>query len=234
MKKLTTILCSNYNSKKWINNYLKYLNEQTLKCFDVIFVDANSTDDSLNIIKNHKFRDGISTKIFEHKSRISIYDAWNEAILSADTPYVINYNTDDCLFPNALLINEQYAEAKPSIDVFYSPCLISSDENHLSIKGIHFWENYSHSNLLNRCFIGPFPYLKRSSIIEDGLFNPKYTISGDYEMWLRMSKKGRSFYRIPEVFGCYFENPLGNSTKQSDNRLKIHLAQDYEIRNLYK
>lgn len=234
MSSMTTILCSNYNSKEWINSYLDYLNKQIIKEFDVIFVDANSTDGSLDVIKNYNFRPGINKKIIEHNVRIPIYEAWNEAILNATTPYVMNYNTDDCLYPTALMVCQSYAMMNPSVDVFYSPCLVSSDKDHKAISNIYLWREYSHESLLQGCFMGPYPYLKRSSVIEDGLFNPKYTISGDYEMWLRMSKKGRSFYKIPEVLGCYFNNPVGMSTSKDQERVKNHWMQDAEIRFIHK
>lgn len=231
---MTTILCSNYNSDQWIDNYLNYVNRQLIRNFDIIFVDANSSDGSLSKIKNFKFRDGINKLIIENENKIPIYEAWNQAILLSKTPYVINYNTDDCLYPTALLTFQSYASIRKDVDVFYSPCLISSDKDHKSISSMYLWKDYKkHSDLLSGCFMGPFPYLKKSSIIEDGLFNPKYTISGDYEMWLRMSKKGRSFYKISEIIGCYYYNPSGASTKDDEARWKEHFAQDAEIKKLY-
>lgn len=234
MTSMTTILCSTYNSNEWIDNYLNYVNNQFVKEFDIIFVDADSTDGSLDKIRNFKFREGINKKIILNSSRIAIYEAWNQAIMAANTPYVINYNTDDCLYPTALLNFQIYASIHKDVDIFYSPCFISSDKDHKSISNIYLWREYSHEDLLRGCFMGPFPYLKRQSIIEDGLFNPKYTISGDYEMWLRMSKKGRSFHRIPEVVGCYFHNPVGMSTRNDQERLQNHMAQDAEIRRYYQ
>ena len=49
-----SILCSNYNSSKWIDGYLKSINNQLLDCFEIIFVDANSTDNSLKTIKSFR------------------------------------------------------------------------------------------------------------------------------------------------------------------------------------
>jgi glycosyltransferase involved in cell wall biosynthesis len=231
---MTTILCSTYNSNEWIDNYLNYVNSQFVKEFDIIFVDANSSDGSLGKIKNYNFRDGIKKTIIENSSKIPIYEAWNQAVLAAKTPYVINYNTDDCLYPTAILNFQIYASINSNVDIFYSPCFISKDKDHKNISNIYLWRDYTHEELLKGCFLGPFPYVKRQTLIDDGLFNPKYTISGDYEMWLRMSKKGRSFLKIPEVNGCYFHNPIGTSTKNDEARWKEHLRQDFEIRNLHK
>ena len=74
-----SVICSNYNSSKWIDSYLDSLNNQFLREFEVIFVDANSTDSSVDKIINFEFREGISTLILPLKERISIYDAWNRA-----------------------------------------------------------------------------------------------------------------------------------------------------------
>lgn len=234
MNSMTTVLCSNYNSINFINNYLNYLNNQIIEHFDVIFVDSNSTDGSLEIIKNYQFRDGINKKIIKHENRVSIYQCWNDAILNASTPYVMNYNTDDCLYPTAILTNQTYAVMYPDVDVFYSPCFISHEKSHKKISNIYMWGDYSHESLLNGCFIGPYPYLKKSSVVADGLFNPKYTISGDYEMWLRMSSNKRKFLKIPEVFGCYFFNPTGRSTEGSEERIRTHQSEDSEIRLKYR
>lgn len=231
---MTTILCSNYNSSSYINNYLNYVNNQMLNNFDIVFVDANSNDGSLETIKNYNFRNGINKKIIEFKTKICLYEAWNEAILACSTPYVMNYNTDDCLYPTALLVKQSYALMHPSVDVFYSPCFVSSDKDHKNVIRTYMWSEYSHESLLRGCFIGPYPYLKKKTIVDQGLFDPRFTISGDYEMWLRLSKNKKSFFKIKEILGCYYQNPVGLSTENTEQRAITQSFQDFNIRNLHK
>ena len=226
-----TVLCSTYNSAKWIDGYLESLNKQLLQNFKVIFVDANSHDGSLDTIKQFSFREGILVDIIECDSKIPIYEAWNMAIEKADTPYVININTDDRLFPAGLTSYLTYAMAYPEIDVFYSSYMVAADAEHTQITGLRCSPAHNHKTLWNFCYCGPFPMLKRSSVVEDGLFNPKYTISGDYEMWLRMSKKGRNFLNVVEPLGIYFENPEGMSTNQA--HFDEIRRQDKELREIY-
>jgi len=226
-----TILCSTYNSAKWIDGYLESINNQFLQDFDIIFVDANSTDNSLETIKNYKFREGIEAQIIECDTRIPIYTAWNMAIERASTPYVINVNTDDRLFPAGLLMYLQYARRSPDADIVYGGYVIVSNAEHSQTAGLSTPPEHSHQTLLHGCYCGPFPLLKRSTIIEDGLFNPKYTISGDYEMWLRMSKKGRNFLRVAEPMGSYYWNPTGMSTDQT--HYEEHLRQNTEFRAIH-
>lgn len=227
-----TILCSNYNSAKWIDGYLRNINNQLLAEFDIIFVDANSTDGSLQTIKDVQFREGINKIIIESKDRINVYQAWNEAVQIAKTPYVLNLNTDDRLYPSGLLTYLTYAKIHPTVDIFYGSCVVCEDMDHQRITGISQWPEYSHETLLKMCIGGPFPMVKRSSLIEDGLFDPSFTISGDYEMWLRMSKKGREFFKVVEPVGSYYRNPEGISTNPSG--MPEHIKQDTLMREMYK
>ena len=66
------------------------------------------------------------------------------------------------------------------------------------------------------------------------MFDIKYTISGDYEMWCRMKSKGYTFMKLEEPLGVYFHNPTGVSTLQDGNRHAEQLRQDTVIRNTYK
>lgn len=228
-----TILCSTYNSAKWIDGYLDSINNQILAVFDIIFVDANSDDGSLETIKNFEFREGIDAKIIECSEKIPIYEAWNLAIKNSITPYVININTDDRLYPAGLITYLNYAQAHPYGDVFYSSYIICNNKEHTQIKGGYLAPNHTHKDLLKHCYIGPFPMLNKNTIVEDGLFNPEYTISGDYEMWLRMSKNNRKFVQVKEFLGTYFENPEGMSTNRESEHWQEHVRQDIEIRKKY-
>jgi glycosyltransferase involved in cell wall biosynthesis len=229
-----TVLCSTYNSAKWIDGYLESINNQFLEHFDIIFVDANSDDGSLDTIKNFEFREGINVNIIECSEKIPIYEAWNLAIQDCSTPYVINVNTDDRLFPAALITYINYAQAFPPGDVFYASYAQVEDAEHSKVTGTFLVPNPDHNLLLKHCYCGPFPLLKKETIIEDGLFNPDYTISGDYEMWLRMSKKGRNFFPVRESLGSYYYNPEGVSTNRESEHWQEHVRQDIEIRKLYR
>lgn len=231
---MISILASVYNSSAFLDNYLKYLNEQFLQEFEVVFVDAHSTDDSLNKIREFEFRDGINKVIIECGSRVSVYEAWNMAIKVSSYDYVMNYNTDDKLYKNALLTAATYCNLYPHIDVIYSNCHISSDPLHSQFVGWYLWADANvKANLLAGCCVGPFPVLKKSKVIECGMFNPLYTISGDYEMWNRMLSRGAKFYKMDEFLGVYYQNPKGVSTEPDPERHNQHVMQDMSIREIY-
>ena len=227
-----TILCSSYNSSRWIEGYCRAVNAQLLESFRLVFVDAASSDDSLRKFRAFPFRGGIETSVIECDTTIPIYQAWNMAIEASPTDYCMNINTDDRIYPAGLLSMLHYAAAFPEIDVLYSRCFVVADPDHRKIVNLFDWPEYSHEMLLKMCICGPFPLLKRSAVIAAGMFDPHYTIAGDYEMWLRMSKLGYSFRKVPETIGSFYFNPVGRCVDKSLEPEK--LRQEAAIKDKYQ
>ena len=230
---MITILCSVYNASDYLDKYLDSINSQTLQHFEVVFVDANSTDDSLPKIKNFTFREGISVQIMSASKRIGIYEAWNQAIKHSSNEYVMNYNCDDKIFPTSLHTYALYATIYPDVDVFYSNCFISPTPDHAPNSWYKWLDANVMKNLIDGCCVGPFPLLKKSTIVEAGMFNPEYIISGDYEMWCRLNSLGKTFLKIDEPIGVYYNNPEGVSTSVDRERQARHLEEDIKIRSTY-
>ena len=153
---MVTIICSNYNSAAWINGYCACLNSQLLENFNVTFVDAASTDNSLKSIEAFPFRKGININVIRAEHRISLYQAWNTAIEASETDYCMNVNTDDRLFPGALLTMTAYASREPDVDVFYSRCFVAEDPMHSRLTKFFEGPEYSFEVLQQGCYIGAF------------------------------------------------------------------------------
>lgn len=228
MKKIS-IICSNYNSDRWIEEYLNIVNNQTNKNFDIIFIDAKSTDNSLQKIKEFNFTHPINKKIIELNYKVGVYEAWNIGIKNCDTEYYMNYNTDDLLSLKAIEIYENYLVNFPFIDIFYGPCGFTDSRKADNFVGWGNWPEYSHEILLQYCLCGPFPLVKTKSAINAGLFNEFFVSSGDYEMWLRMSSKGYKFMKINETVGNFYTRPDSISANKETAQVE-----DYLIKKRYK
>lgn len=226
---MISVIVSVYNSEQYLAKYLEHVNQQFLQSFEIIFVDADSSDQSLKKIQDFKFRKDISVQILPQDSRITIYQAWNIAVRNSTQNYIVNWNTDDILFPSALETYQSYTQSLPEVDLFYGPCFLSKEQDINKISNIFMWPPYSHQELLNRCICGPFPLVKKSAIENVGYFSEDYVSSGDYEMWLKLSKNNYTFKRIPEIVGCFLDRP------NSVSRKKIQLAQqeDRKMQKLY-
>ena len=58
-----SVLIRSFNESKWISRCLKKLDQQTIKPYEIVVVDNNSNDGTLEIIKNAKQR----IKYFQYK-----------------------------------------------------------------------------------------------------------------------------------------------------------------------
>ncbi len=225
-----SVICSVYNAAKWLDVYLNSVNNQLQEDYEILFIDANSTDSSVDMIEKFNFRKGISVKTIRNSERISIYKAWNIGVNNASNKYIMNWNTDDLLYPSAIKTYSEYANKYPEVDLFYSPCCIINSQNYDSIIGLRNWPDHSHELLLKFCYCGPFPLVKKSCIESVGYFNEKYKSSGDYDMWLKLSKAGFKFKKIPDIIGSFYQRDDSVSVRG----LEMAQAEDKEIQNNYR
>ena len=209
-----TVICSVFNGEDYLNKYFLSIEQQKLENFELIFVDACSTDRSRSMMARYNPRAGIKKKLIECDVRLGIYQAWNKAIESSSGSWIINYNCDDYLFPEALLILQGVAERDLEHGLVYSPCFISSSPSHETIQGYSNWRNANEDGSLEAgCCCGPFPLVHRQCYEEHGLFDEKFMYSGDYEMWCRLHSAGVRMLKIETPLGTYFRNPKGLSTR---------------------
>ena len=225
-----TLICSNYNSDKWINEYLEYVNNQIFKEFDIIFIDANSTDQSLEKIKNYKFDSKINKKIIQSDRRIGLYEAWNIAIRNCNTEYVMNYNTDDMLFTYALETYEKWILKDPDADIIFGPYGMVKTRNINNLSSLAKWPDYSHDTLMYEYMCGPFPLIKKKVFDKIGHFDESFISAGDYEMVAKMSKLKYKFKKITQCIGCFYDrnDSVSNRNKELSNSEIIRIQQKYK------
>ena len=233
-----TVYCSTYNSLRFIDGYLDNINSQIHEEFELLFIDAGSDDGSFEKIQQFSFRDNVRVKIYQPSGFPSVYEAWNYGVDKACAPYVMNFNTDDRLSPFALATYHSYIKKFPDVDLFYGVHNfvgeIGGDPLPIGVQWATLTDQLlsdSEAKLMaaiNPC--GPFPLVKRESLLKAGEFDKKYFSSADYDMWYRMFSMGMKFKRIPEAIGDYYYRP--DSISQS--RLTECEIHDKEIQNKYK
>ena len=97
---IISVVCVNLNGGKYLNKLLESLKSQSIyDDITLIFVDGGSTDNSLEIIKNHNG----SKKIIENINEKHFVESYNLGFKESITPYIIQICSDDYLIDNNYL-----------------------------------------------------------------------------------------------------------------------------------
>ena len=78
-----------YNMEKYIERSLLSIINQSFKNFEIIAVNDNSNDQTINIIQRLKSKDN-RIKIINHNKNLGVYASRVEAILYSKGEYIIN------------------------------------------------------------------------------------------------------------------------------------------------
>ncbi len=104
------------------------------------------------------------------------------------------------------------------------------DDNELGYEKENLEIDESCSCGCESCMAGPDPLWRKSFHLFGGLFDyQNFSIIGDWEMWIRMSRMGLKFKLIPHVLCIYVdhENTVSNSSSEKLREQQIRLKQKY-------
>lgn len=217
MMKLSIITVC-YNSEKCIEKTIESVMHQSFKPYEYIFVDGNSCDGTLEIIKSNSIKleaMGISVQIVSENDK-GIYDAMNKGVLLARGEWLCFLNTGDVFVENRVLENVFLHNNIYRCDVMYGDS-VTPNGKLFSTKGpwmLPYKKPFYHQ----AAFI-------RTEIQRQYLFNLEYKICADYDSFLRMYVNNCTFKRIKYIIAKADEEGI---SKNPRNRVNI-IQEDLEI-----
>ena len=107
------ILC--YNSEIYLKNLFSMFKAQTMKNYELIFIDDGSKDNTTSLINNQKAKDK-RIKLITLEKNTGAGNARNVGLKSAIGEYVIFLDSDDIFYPNLLKTSYEIA-SKYDIDI---------------------------------------------------------------------------------------------------------------------
>ena len=110
-----TLITVTYNSEKYLAHCIDSVQNQTYKNIEHIIVDGNSTDNTINIIKDYGA--GISKWISEPDK--GMYDAINKGIAMATGDVIGVLNSDDMLYSEDIIENIAKTFDEQQVDSVY-------------------------------------------------------------------------------------------------------------------
>ena len=143
-----SIITATFNSEKFIMSNLNSIINQSYKNFEHIIIDNKSTDQTIDIIKNH----GKNLKIISENDK-GIYDAFNKGIELASGEIISILNSDDFFADEKILEEVINVFEENKVDIVYGN-LKYVKRNNLN-KIVRYWK--SNPYILNNFKVGWAP-----------------------------------------------------------------------------
>lgn len=215
--KISIITCC-FNSFKTIDKTLESIKKQTYKNYELIIIDGESTDETLNIINNYK--DIISILISEADK--GVYDAMNKGIKLATGDVLGFLNSDDFYFHDNVLKDIAASFQEEKIDVSYGNMYYVERDN-ISKKVRKWISGEFTSNYLKNGWIPGHPtfYVKKNIYDKVGGFNLTFKLAADYELMLKILSiknlkiKYFNSYQVVMRLGGMTSKNIANRIKQN-------------------
>ena len=222
---LVSIVMNCYNGESFIHESVRSILDQTYKNFEVIFWDNQSSDKSADIYKSFKDE---RLKYYYAKKHTSLYEARNLAISKCRGEFISFLDTDDIWVNDKLLLQIKKFKNK-KVGLVYSNYFTLNQTT--GIKKIVYKkklpEGIVFNELLNDYFIGINTVILRRSIIlrEKKIFNNKFNIIGDFDLFMRLSKKiyFASINKPIVIYRVHSKNFSKNNYKMYIKELKFWL-----------
>ena len=212
---IISVILPTRNSQKYIHQTLNSIFNQTYSNFEIIIIDDDSQDDTLDII--HKYNDE-RIRIIQGPGK-GLAAALNVGIRNARGKYLARIDADDIAMPKRFEKQVDFLERHDDISMVgsYQQHFWKSTWMHCPqtdpdiIKTVLlFFCDLCHSTLM----------LRKDDFIIHNFFYPENSLQEDYELWLSIINTLR-ISNIPEVLGLY--RVSGESiTNEKDKDLTLY------------
>jgi glycosyltransferase involved in cell wall biosynthesis len=192
-----SIIIPAYNCENTIQKTVKSVLNQTLADFELIIINDDSQDSTLNIIS--KIADS-RIKIFSY-SHAGGNVSRNRGIKHSVGEFVSFLDADDLWTPDKLMSQYKALQENSEAAVAYSWTDYIDENGEFLLFGTHFTANGDvYENLLVTNFLenGSNPLIRREALIELNGFDESLVAAQDWDMWLRLARKF-NFVAVPSV-----------------------------------
>ena len=189
-----------YNRHEYIRECMDSILAQTFTDFEVVIVDDGSTDDTCEIIESYH-----DPRIRLIRNKHDYIDSCNRAMYEAHGKYVARMDSDDIMMPDRLLLQYNYMEAHPEVDIlggnreFFG--VLDDGDN----SDIPYSDTVTPQMLLQQCCMShPTVMMRRDKIVGNNLrYRSESIYAEDYLLWVCATIAGLTIKNLPDVLVKY-------------------------------
>lgn len=207
---LVSIVIPAYNNENTIIATLESIRNQSYKNIEIIIIDDNSKDKTLQLVTEQQKKDN-RIKIYHNSTNLGMIGNWNKCIQMSNGEFVKLVCADDLLDKNEIEKETEAMILNPTVN------LVESDTRLIDINGrkIGSFKRYHKSGLVkgkkiartsiiwNNFFGAPVNNLIRKSVLDKtGYFDEQFTYILDFDMWMKIACTG-DVYIIHELLNSF-------------------------------
>lgn len=216
-----SVVIPTHNRLDGLASAIYSLSQQTILPHEVIVIDDGS-DQAVPALIFQEFSPSVRTVLLRNEAPKGANQARNRGVLSATGDYIAFLDDDDTFKPKKIELLKKAAQENPNVDLIYHPAHIHMVNEGVSYfskpkrfqKGEEIFRRLLVSNLIGGT---PMVTVKRSALLDVGLFDEDMPALEDYELWIRLAKHNRIFYFLDESLTNYAQKTKSSSiTKNSE------------------
>lgn len=225
MHYLVSIITPSYNSKKFISQTIESVQAQTYQNWEMIIVDDNSSDDSINIIESYISTDK-RIKLIKLKKNSGAAVARNKAIQIALGQYIAFLDSDDLWLPEKLEQQITFMK-KNKIDFSFTAYELINENGkplNISVDSKQVGSFSYHDMLRKKATLGCSTVILWRSAFSD-LNMPLLRTGQDYALWLKLLKSGKKAFIVSTILTKYRITPNSisrNKVKKAKRQWQIY------------
>lgn len=225
-KILVSVIVLTFNSAEYIGRCLKYLCKQKEKSFEVIVVDAGSSDNTVNIIKSYTEKLNIK---FVLALNTNMGQARNVGIKKSVGEYVCFCDSDDYFFPNKIFDQLNLLKNNKLFDATYYNAFhfrFISSEKYLKSRGYVPSKNLLAELIKNQCInINSLMIKKRGSNGKIVLFpnNKSGKYAEDWQYLLNLCINNYNFFYTDKPLSAVEERTNSHTSEKIQYLMKYHI-----------
>lgn len=209
-----------YNAEKTIADTIDSITKQAFDDFECIFIDGNSTDRTCEIIRNFSNRfsqKGVQWRLLSEPDK-GIYDAMNKGAKMAKGDWITFMNADDKYYDKYAL-QSVFKYDLNGADVVYGNTYFNKTQN----PGIE--KAKAANTITHHLPFCPQAAFVRTDVQKQLMFDCAFSISADYDFFLRCYLKKLRFLQLNETIAVFNWGGASNNnladTYRQDTLVKI-------------
>ena len=210
-----------YNRAHMVTEAIDSVLKQSFKDFELIVVDNYSSDNTESVVKSYNDK---RIRYFKHQNNGFIGVNRNYGIKKSRGEYIAFLDDDDLWLPKKLEKQVELLDSNKELGLVYSDTYIMDSNGNLRentyFRRIKPARGNAFNELLQDNFIPMLTVvIRREMLSKVGIFNPRYKIALDYDLWLRIAEH----YPID-----FIEQPLAKYRVHSESGFQKNIALSYQ------